>query len=578
MIAATSDARTAAVETQSPLSRAFSLRRNARALVTPPQTHLRPLDGLRALSILWVVLFHVGWYTPQHLTTPAYLGLLTASWMLPLWRGDFGVDVFFVISGLLIAGMLLDERASTGRLRLGLFYARRLLRLWPALVVALLLDVLLIRDHPDMTWANLLYVSNFLPIQQAGMGWTWSLAIEEQFYLLCPWLIAALATRPGRTRAIALGGLFLALGGIAAAIVVVGGFRPIDAEIVIARDLSPWAHAFDTLYSKPWMRAGPLLAGVCAAFVLRAPRTMDALATSRLAPAVGLLVALGAAAAATHWELFAFTPRWVEVAYLATFRTVFGVCIAYVAVLSLSQNPIGLALGRVLSARALYPIAQLSYAAYLVNPIATQLVHRAMAPVIHDGGLRAIAILAPLDLAATFAGAALLHVLVERPFMQLRPRAASAETPPPAPPAARTGFFALDLLDNRYPALHGMRVVAIITVVAFHVTWIFMGEQDIQLDPLFFAQSLCIFFGMDLFFILSGFLIGSILLRSIVQERHDGHRPLLRAPHLPHVPLVLPGAGGARDRLPRSRWRSDTTWAGRCSTARTSCRSSADRR
>jgi peptidoglycan/LPS O-acetylase OafA/YrhL len=77
------------------------------------------------------------------------------------------------------------------------------------------------------------------------------------------------------------------------------------------------------------------------------------------------------------------------------------------------------------------------------------------------------------------------------------------------------GFFALDLLDNRFPALHGMRVVAILSVIAYHVSWIFMAEQGIMLDPGFFTQALAIFFGMDLFFLLSGFLIGSILLRSI---------------------------------------------------------------
>ena len=77
-------------------------------------------------------------------------------------------------------------------------------------------------------------------------------------------------------------------------------------------------------------------------------------------------------------------------------------------------------------------------------------------------------------------------------------------------------FFALDLLDNRYPALHGLRVLAIVTVVQFHVTWIFHGEQGILLDQRFVDGSLSIFFGMDLFFILSGFLIGSILLRSIL--------------------------------------------------------------
>ncbi len=79
-------------------------------------------------------------------------------------------------------------------------------------------------------------------------------------------------------------------------------------------------------------------------------------------------------------------------------------------------------------------------------------------------------------------------------------------------------FLDLDLLDNRYPTLHGLRFLAIISVVQFHVTWIFAGEQGIKIDGGFMTQSLTIFFGMDLFFILSGFLIGSILLRSLEVE------------------------------------------------------------
>jgi peptidoglycan/LPS O-acetylase OafA/YrhL len=86
-------------------------------------------------------------------------------------------------------------------------------------------------------------------------------------------------------------------------------------------------------------------------------------------------------------------------------------------------------------------------------------------------------------------------------------------------------FFALDLLDDRYPALHGLRVLAIVTVVQFHVTWILAGENGVSLDPGFVDGSLAIFFGMDLFFILSGFLIGSILLRSL---RVDGTQNLRR--------------------------------------------------
>ncbi|HVZ32047.1 MAG TPA: acyltransferase [Polyangiaceae bacterium] len=76
-------------------------------------------------------------------------------------------------------------------------------------------------------------------------------------------------------------------------------------------------------------------------------------------------------------------------------------------------------------------------------------------------------------------------------------------------------FLTLDLLDNRYPALHGLRVFAIVSVVQFHVTWIFAGEHNIEIDLDWAASSLAVFFGMDLFFMLSGFLIGSILLHSL---------------------------------------------------------------
>jgi peptidoglycan/LPS O-acetylase OafA/YrhL len=82
-----------------------------------------------------------------------------------------------------------------------------------------------------------------------------------------------------------------------------------------------------------------------------------------------------------------------------------------------------------------------------------------------------------------------------------------------AEPAWRR-FFALDLLDNRYAALHGARTLAIISVVQYHVTGM-LRVDGYPVPPLLADSSLRIFFGMDLFFILSGFLIGSILLRSL---------------------------------------------------------------
>jgi peptidoglycan/LPS O-acetylase OafA/YrhL len=409
--------------------RAFSLRRNLHALLVPRPGHLRPLDGLRALSILWVVLFHAGFYSVTFVPESRYFEMLLSRWMLPIWRGDFGVDVFFVLSGFLIAGMLADERSRTGRLRLGLFYVRRLLRLWPALLVAALVDATLLDDHADMLWANLLYVSNFVPLAEAAMPWTWSLAIEEQFYLVCPWLVAALAPMRSRTRIAVIAAVALLLCGVAAGVVLAGGFHASDAEIVINRDPARWLAGFDHLYNKPWMRAGPLLAGVGAAYVFRSPKAMDVLGRGGVA-AFALPLALATAAACTHWQVVDGATRAIDVAYAACFRLAFGVSVAYVMLLALSQHSVGRTLGRWLSSRALHPIAQLAYSAYLLNPIVTVRVHGALAPAVAASTASPMAFFLPCDLLLTFVAAAVLHLAVERPFMELRPRGESSGSGP----------------------------------------------------------------------------------------------------------------------------------------------------
>jgi peptidoglycan/LPS O-acetylase OafA/YrhL len=80
---------------------------------------------------------------------------------------------------------------------------------------------------------------------------------------------------------------------------------------------------------------------------------------------------------------------------------------------------------------------------------------------------------------------------------------------------ALRGLFDLDLLDNRYPSLHGMRVLAIVSVVQWHTTQFLVVDHGLPLNPSWASASLSVFFGMDLFFVLSGFLIGSILMRSL---------------------------------------------------------------
>ena len=119
--------------------------------------------------------------------------------------GLVGVTMFFVLSGYLITTLLLDERRSTGSSNLRSFYIRRAARLFPALALVLVVVGLglLVAGHPDTAGSGVgfsaLYVSNLAVAAGANLGpleHTWSLSIEEQFYLVWPAVLLVFVGRP----------------------------------------------------------------------------------------------------------------------------------------------------------------------------------------------------------------------------------------------------------------------------------------------------------------------------------------------------------------------------------------------
>jgi peptidoglycan/LPS O-acetylase OafA/YrhL len=149
------------------------------------------LDGLRAAAILAVVWHHAhGWH--HELWRDA--GGWVENWTFAT-RGLLGVDLFFVISGFLIVTLLLRERRRNGTIGLRAFYARRALRIFPPFYLLLTLLAAVAYLTPMASSATVrrelpyaaLYLSNFVAMV-SPLGITWSLAAEEQFYLLVPTL------------------------------------------------------------------------------------------------------------------------------------------------------------------------------------------------------------------------------------------------------------------------------------------------------------------------------------------------------------------------------------------------------
>jgi peptidoglycan/LPS O-acetylase OafA/YrhL len=155
--------------------------------------HITPLDGLRGIAVLLVLLFHFAWTFPEE--TPLALVLHRL-----LWVGWVGVDLFFVLSGYLITRGLVAPSDQPVGVRLRKFWARRVLRIFPLYYIVLIVGsvVCLFVGAPLPTLPYWFYFQNYaLAFDPYILRWTahfWSLAIEEQFYFLWP-LMALKAPR-----------------------------------------------------------------------------------------------------------------------------------------------------------------------------------------------------------------------------------------------------------------------------------------------------------------------------------------------------------------------------------------------
>jgi peptidoglycan/LPS O-acetylase OafA/YrhL len=153
------------------------------------RAHMPELDTIRGLAILGVLVYHgLYWARNFSLYTPwqrAFLKLASP--------GQYGVNLFFVLSGFLITGILVDSRKRPDYYQR--FYFRRALRILPAYYATLLILVIFGLTTREFLWMSLLYSSNLSLLFGIAMSYPvlWSLAVEEHFYLLWPTLVRKVA-------------------------------------------------------------------------------------------------------------------------------------------------------------------------------------------------------------------------------------------------------------------------------------------------------------------------------------------------------------------------------------------------
>jgi peptidoglycan/LPS O-acetylase OafA/YrhL len=379
------------------------------------------LDGMRAVAVIAVLLFHAG-----------------LSW-IP--GGTLGVDVFFVLSGFLITALLVAEHERTGRIGLGGFYLRRARRLLPALVLVLLFvgltwGLVLSPRTPTLRGdilATLFYVANWR-FAFSGQGYfasfnapspllhTWSLAVEEQFYLLWPIAVIWMVRHRRSVTRWALGLVALSF------------------TVTLIQSLAGvWT---DRLYYGTDTRAMPLLLGAAlGAWFVRRPASATLTGRTRSA----LEIAGFAAAAGTLWAFHAINGQSTFL-YRGGFLLIAVLVVAVIA--SVALVPAG-ALARVLSVSPLRYLGRISYGIYLWHwPLFLLLTHERT-------GLGTAGLLV-VRLAVTFVVSVASYHLFELPIRERRLRLPRprltvpiafaalvgvlvAATPPPAtltPPAA----------------------------------------------------------------------------------------------------------------------------------------------
>ena len=363
-------------------------------------SRLPGLDLLRAIAVVWVMLFH------------SYLvGGMGEFWGRIVTHGWMGVDLFFVLSGYLIGGQLLKPLSQGQPFRPGDFYLRRAFRVLPAFlaVLAIYLAWPGFREAEGMqpVWQFLTFTLNLLIDYQHNRAFShaWSLCVEEHFYLIFPWLAWWMTRRPSTAKFVCVCVAVLLAGLALRGYVWLYQMAPVQGLEEVERSFG--RRFVEDIYYPTWMRLDGLLCGV----VLAAIQVYRPQLWAGMQRRANLLLIAGLAVVGVA--------IWLFMERTALLPTVIGYPLLSMglALLVAAGASTRSWLGRWRVPGAGW-LALTSYSLYLIHKPVFHLVDTHLGTRLQGQGVLAFAVYA----AATLAAGAALHYSVERPFLRLRER------------------------------------------------------------------------------------------------------------------------------------------------------------
>ena len=375
----------------------FSFLNNTRKLLNTKTATgpLSCLNGLRVVSMWWVIQGHTYLFSTLTSSNPAIARPVTERFTFQaILNGNFSVDTFFFLSGLLVAYLTLREIKIKGKMNWIYYFCHRYWRLTPLYAYVMLIFIVVTVYMPGgpfqwlianqrgilfhasdscrtYWWSNLIYINNFYPgYGNTGecMGWGWYLANDMQFYVfICPIIILLYKYRKlaGITS-----GVFLVIACVVIRAVIVSYYGIIGPSSAPTKHIDdPWGKN-GAMYTRPWARMSVYVVGILTGVLLQNKNCR--IRMSKLTVLIGWCVATGSALAVLY-GVYSYNHNGTKMSGVATGfykslnRTVWSLSLSWVVIACASGY--GGPVNFVLSWKLWAPLGRLTFAAYLVHPI-----------------------------------------------------------------------------------------------------------------------------------------------------------------------------------------------------------------